>query len=692
MSKLSFLKTTWVLVLIFFTANLKAQPPVLSWAKSVGGADVDQATAMTVDALGNVYTVGNFTGNSDFDPGPGNTNFNAPVPQKDVFITKVNAAGNLVWARQLAGTGYMDGLGITVDAAGHVYATGCFRDTADFDPGPGVQEIEAVETDIFMCKLDANGSFVWAKKIGSYLFDNYGSAFSIAADAAGNVYSMGYFKGIVDFDPGPGNAYLTSNGLTDLYVAKYNPSGDLIWARQMGGSAGAEDGRAMALDAAANIYVAGHFYDTADFDPGPAVYNLATSDIGDPDVFVVKLDSGGQFVWARQMGSTAPEQCFSVAVDGSGNVYTTGLFAGTSDFDPGTGNFDLSSAGGSDVFVSKLDASGNFVWAKQLPGGVNFNAGYGIAVDVAGNVYTTGGLNGNFDPWGFTLIPEGVFLNKLDASGNQEWHYEIPGNGNEGRAVYVDIFGNIYTTGSFATAADFDPGPAVTNLAAAGMSDVFLHKMRQSTCSPSAGTVTTAACEKFVLNGQLFTESGTYSQTILNGTGCDSTITLNLTIDSVVNATASLSGTLLNASPAGTNVSYQWIDCDDNNAPIPGATSQNYTPGTDGNYAVIVTRNSCRDTSGCVTVTGTSSIAELAPGNRVQLYPNPATGLVHLQTDHILYKARIRLLNVTGQVLQVRSDLQGHRFDLDISPAAAGMYFIEVTEGERTARLRLIKQ
>ena len=189
--------------------------------------------------------------------------------------------------------------------------------------------------------------------------------------------------------------------------------------------------------------------------------------------------------WAKAMGTMENEYGLSIATDNAGNIYSTGYFSGTADFDPGTGTFDLISAGSTDVFVSKLDASGNFLWAKAI-GGSGGDGGNSITTDAAGNVYITGYFNAtaDFDPGTetFNLTSEDdndIFISKLDASGNFLWAGAIGGASNDmGNSITTDSAGNVYTTGYFRGAIDFDIQAGTFILPSSGGSqDIFVCKL-----------------------------------------------------------------------------------------------------------------------------------------------------------------------------------------------------------------------
>ena len=403
-----------------FVSKLDAAGNFL-WAKQMGGTDFEMSYSIAVTANGDVYTTGYFWGTVDFDPGTGTHNLTSSG-EADIFISRLDAAGNFQWVKQIGGTKYDAGNAITLDVNGNIYLTGTFAGTVDFNPGPGVFNMTSTtgssDNDIFILKLNAIGDFEWAKQIGGGDRDE---GLSIKADAAGNVYTCGYFRSGVDFDPGPGAFYISLNDKSDIFVSKLDASGNFVWAKAMAGT-GEEQANAIFIDNSGNIYTTGAFERTADFDPGPGIYEL-TAD-GLTDIFVSKLDALGNFKWAKRMGGKDNDKGLSIAVDAGGNVYTTGYFTDTADFDPGAGTYNLISTKTRywDVFISKLNSSGNFVWVKQIGGGTS-HVGHAIIVDANENLFLTGEFYGtaDFDPGVGTFnltsdILNDVFVVKLGAN------------------------------------------------------------------------------------------------------------------------------------------------------------------------------------------------------------------------------------------------------------------------------------
>ncbi len=312
----------------------------------------------------------------------------------------------------------------------------------------------------------------WARTWGGIFWD---SGRGVAADGSGNVYVTGYFQGTVDFDPGGGDPH-TANGHHDVFLSKFDSSGNFEWARTWGGSP-KDQGYGVAADGSGNVYVTGYFRITADFDPDGGDPRISN---GGYDVFLSKFDSSGNFEWARTWGGIRWDQGNGVAIDGSGNVYVTGYFSETVDFDPGGGDPHTSN-GSNDVFLSKFDSSGNFKGARTW-GGSDNDRGYGVAAFGSGNVYVTGVFSDtvDFDPGGgdphTSFGGWDVFLSKFGSSGNFEWAHTWGGSDSDrGNGVTADDSGNVYVAGEFWDTVDFDPDggdPHTSN----GDLDVFLSK------------------------------------------------------------------------------------------------------------------------------------------------------------------------------------------------------------------------
>ncbi len=393
----------------------------LVWVRSIDGNGSSEGTSIKLDSFGNIYSTGEFKETFDFDPGSGTYTL-ASVGSFSAYILKLDTAGNFIWAKKMGGSANDNAWSSSMacDASGNIYTCGRFYGTIDFDPGSGVYNLTASSfniDDIFITKLDSGGNFVWAEKIGGSGVDRGNF---ITVSPSGNIYLTGSFNDTVDFDPGTSTFMLNSAGNYDAFIAKYNNTGNLIWANNMGGAA-VDAGSSIAFDTMGNVYTAGQFAGTADFDPGSGTYYLSTTSSLVSAAFISKLDSNGNFMMARQLGGAAGTLYAYVAsiwIGDSGNIYTTGSYQGTVDFDPGSGTFNKTSVGANrlNIFISKLDVSGNFVWVVALGGSSN---GFSIRTDKEGNVYVTGSFYGtiDFDPgpatYNLTASFNDIFVLKL---------------------------------------------------------------------------------------------------------------------------------------------------------------------------------------------------------------------------------------------------------------------------------------
>lgn len=423
--------TLLFLALSFYNINSQT----LQWAKQAVGS-VSKCKDVIVDASGNVYSTGTFTGVTDFDPGVGTFTMTSASSNDDVFILKLDASGNFVWAVRMGASSSDRCQSLALDASGNVYATGYFSGITDFDPGAGTFTLGTTGAlTAFIWKLDASGNFVMAKNVG-------GAGESIAVDATGNIYTTGYFSGTADFDPGAGSFSLTSAGGQDNFISKLDASGNFVWAKGFGGTS-TESSYGIAVDASGNVYTAGGFMGTCDFDPGAGTFTVTSAGLG--DAYVSKLDASGNFAWTKTFGGLSQDLAQAITLDGSGNVYVTGVNT--------TG------------FAAKLDPAGTIVWSKDV-GGVPQS----IGLDGSGNVYTTGAflVTTDFDPGAgtYTIATLGsydIFLSKLDGTGNFVTAIALGGVDYDlANSLVVDGSGAIHVSGFFTGTADMDPSGTFT--------------------------------------------------------------------------------------------------------------------------------------------------------------------------------------------------------------------------------------
>lgn len=309
---------------------------------------------MTTDNTGNVYLIGIFMGTVDFDPGPGVSNLTATATY-NTFVLKLDPGGALVWAKPVLSNANAQGKGIVAGADGYLYFTGYFQGIADFDGGAGIANLTAGTTPAtFIAKWSLAGNYVWAKTTQGSTGGTANGEKIALHPLTGELYLCGTFTGTVDFEPGPGTVNATSNGASDVFVLRMDTSAATIWAGRMGGSS-LDIPYGIAVDTTGAVYTTGVFGNlNSDFDPGPAVELLPFAG-GNRDIFVAKLDAGGNYAWARSMGSPGVENAKSIAVDKNLNVYTSGFFQGAVDFNTGTSSPQIkTSSGGNDIYLHKF--------------------------------------------------------------------------------------------------------------------------------------------------------------------------------------------------------------------------------------------------------------------------------------------------------------------------------------------------
>lgn len=483
-------KLTALLFLLPFFTYAFTPTPVFSWAKKCSGSSQELGTSIVPDGSGNTYVVGYFGGTVDFDPGPATVNLISTGGTDDIFIAKYDFNGNYVWAKKFGNAGTDRALSVATDVEANVYVCGSFEGTVYFDPV--VPLVSAGSSDAFILKLDMNGNYRVAHSFGSTSADK---ATSVTLDWDLHICLTGTFQGSCDFNPGPGITTLVSSGLEDIFLTRLHadPSYTYLisdFAVRIGGP-GSDVSSSVKTDIGLCVIVTGSYSSTVDFDPGAGIQSRTSS--GSTDIFIAKYTAGGLYVWAIGMGGTLTDNGKSVTVDADGNVYSTGSFTGTVDFNPDTGISNLTSVTSRAIFIHKLTVSGTFLWAKQISA-TNDQYSYSIALNGDRFVTIAGYFNGtgDFDPGPGTqnLTSSGIdiFIDQLDQNGNYLWAGKLGGAGTDlVSGLAIDGGNNFFLTGSFTGTCDFDASTSIYNLPANGSSsDIYFTKYNQAPAQPTA--------------------------------------------------------------------------------------------------------------------------------------------------------------------------------------------------------------
>ena len=312
---------------------------VCTWSTSAGGPEHDRGVGINLDKEGNVYVTGIFKDTSYFQHlkivSAGNW---------DMFIAKYDTAGRCVWVSRGGGTDDDRGADLIISNSGSIYLTGWFRYAAQFGAYPVTSN---GHFDCYLAKYTPDGKCAWIKNYGGPGFDK---TYSIDLFADSVIYLSGYFLEEADFD----SIHLNTFGIRDAFLVKLDTFGNVVWVEQSGGP---EYDRALdaKTDRAGNIFLTGHFRGQAWFD------DKTVTSKGDWDVFTAKYDQNGKCLWVRRAGGPLIDKGESIQVDDLGNIYVSGIFEDTADFQ----HYSFTSGFLRDAFVVKYDTAGILLWASQ---------------------------------------------------------------------------------------------------------------------------------------------------------------------------------------------------------------------------------------------------------------------------------------------------------------------------------------
>ena len=460
-------KTILILAIISLIYQVSyAQAPGWQWAKSAGGVNEDEVITGVVDGIGNIYAAGYFE--SPIMTFGSHTITN--VGSDDNYLVKYDANGNVIWVKRSGGTCEDWINAVAVDSLGNVYVAGFFS-----SPIIAFDSISLMNTDtschnydLFLAKYDSSGNILWAKSVGGV---NFQRANSIAIDTSGNIYVTGLFSSPnVTF----GSYILTGNGEADVFLVKYDPNGNVIWAKSAGGP-NIENVCSVVIDTFGNIIIAGAYTLHITF----GTYTFTTLTNGPHDIFLVKYDPNGNVIWAKSAGGPLDDEPNSISTDYQGNIFVAGYFYSQIITFDGDTLFNACTTYHNDVFLAKYDINGNVLWTRSA-GSPQEDYPLSVVTDLTGNAYITGSFSHEITFGNFTLtdttisINYKVFLVKYNANGNVNWAKIILAVGVEGTVVLRNASDDIFLLGEY-------QGPSIsfdtTTLTNFGHEDIFLAKL-----------------------------------------------------------------------------------------------------------------------------------------------------------------------------------------------------------------------
>ena len=422
------------------------------WAKNIAGTNINYSYALFTDKEGNNYIAGGFTDTLNV----GSTIL-ISKGSYDIYLLKYNTNGDLIWAIQAGGNDSDEAYGIASDASGNLYLTGYFSETANFS---GTQVKSKGYRDFFVAKYSSNGELVWVRN-GDGNNEAFGTA--ITADRNGNVFVSGIFKDTMNI----GNLEFISKGNEDVFIVRYNKSGEVVWSTTGGGNM-ADKSTSIITDFNGNVYVTGDFERIAKFNQKEIVSS------GKKDIFIAKYNNDGVIQWLKREGSaTGDDHASSIALDNSENIYITGYFSGLAKF----GISKLKNIGSDDIFLVKYNPDGGLIWVKQTGGKGNKHA-RALILDKDGNIYVTGVFNVDFTFAENNIKNLGewdIFILKYNQAGQMISGTQIGGTGyDKPYGIGIDGLSNIYTIGFFNKAISIGN----TNLTSIDADDSFIAKLK----------------------------------------------------------------------------------------------------------------------------------------------------------------------------------------------------------------------
>lgn len=619
----------------------------LIWAKSFGGSGQDLGYVIAIDHDNNVIICGSSSTTAVFGAFTLTSNGSS-----DSFLAKLNTSGEVMWAFNVGSDSHDWVSGLAISNDNTIYVSGISK-TADFDPSSAVATLECNNQDAFIAKYDTNGNYLMAKNISG---SSYELVDKITLDNQGNVIATGYFiSTTADFDPSANTFNLTSNGMRDMFLAKYDVDLNFIWAKGFGGTAD-DEARDVIVDASDNIYFVGVFQNAVDFDPSPATKILTS--FGVFDTFISKFDSLGNLIWIEQIGSPLSDGSRGLVINNN-DLYLGGTFSGTIQFGNSTTDA-LTSNGGSDVFLAKYDTNGIKKWSEHF-GSISNDLCYGLEFFGSEKLYVNGYFTSTID---FDLSKENSSLTSDGELDGYIAKYNINCFQPQNPVVDASTISVCYNES--------------VSLTAQGEGNLeWYDSLTGNDALANGNTFTTPK----------LTENKTYYVKAKTCTSSDR-IPIVVTVNSVIDNQTKLTENTITANQ--NDASYQWIDCNNPEKFLEESNSQSFIPTVNGSYAVILTNGNCTVKSDCVTIANLKS--EDFNLNAFSVYPNPSTGIFNIKTNQSIEKASITIADLNGRIVHQSKDENLKSKALDLNHLQNGIYILNIHNESLKYSLKLIKK
>ncbi|HTF03817.1 MAG TPA: T9SS type A sorting domain-containing protein [Bacteroidia bacterium] len=418
------------------------------------GNNWDAAASVTYDTQENIYVTGYFASDSI-------TFGNITLHNQggaDMYIVKYDLVLNVQWALSIGGSGGEYGQGITADSSNNIIVVGNFESASIVMGNDTLVNHAAGTPDMFIARIDVNGNFLWARNEGGTNYDNCGGVDMNPVN--GDIYVAGaYYLSDMIIE----NDTFVNRGGYDMILMKFDLAGNYLWAQDGGGNLN-DLGNGVAWDASSNhVVVSGGFAgDSLIFPNGDTLVNAFS---GQPDIFVVKYDPSGNFVWSRRAGAADNDHSVSVDVDGNGQVYVAGHYHSLSFV---VGNDTLVNQGMGDAFLIAYDINGNPLWAKTA-GGMDHDFGYHVWVDNGNRIYFSGMYMsssitfGSFTHNNMMMGMEDLFLTMYAPWGFESGSLTGGGMGADYVASLVSNIAGIYMVGGFTSTTLWAGSATLTN-------------------------------------------------------------------------------------------------------------------------------------------------------------------------------------------------------------------------------------